>query len=186
MASLRRPLSRSVTACDCGSSPKAWKPLHSYSFSKSTAAMKPKATTSVNRFLLMNTQSYWNRDSACSRSASAFERIVEHELPRKPLFRIRAELHPPAWSWCKAMAGKRTNGDIPGNGRAMNRSLIAILLFASTHAGATSEAVKPRELVHPYPPTGPVEIAGTVAVNKVLRTMQHYAMPAFTDLLALH
>jgi tripartite-type tricarboxylate transporter receptor subunit TctC len=68
----------------------------------------------------------------------------------------------------------------------MHRLLIALLFFPFTHAQASSEAVKPRELVHPYPATGPVEIAGTVAVNKVLRTMQRYAMPAFTDVLALH
>lgn len=42
------------------------------------------------------------------------------------------------------------------------------------------------QLVHPYPPTGPIEVAGAPSANKVLRTVQRYAMPAFTDLLAEH
>jgi len=47
-------------------------------------------------------------------------------------------------------------------------------------------APRPLELVHPYPPTGPYEVAGTNQANKVLRTMQRYAVPPLTDLLATH
>lgn len=63
----------------------------------------------------------------------------------------------------------------------MSRFLIAILWLTFGHATAAS-----RELVHPYPPTGPVEIAGTAAAGKVLRTVQRYSVPAFTDVLAAH
>jgi tripartite-type tricarboxylate transporter receptor subunit TctC len=63
---------------------------------------------------------------------------------------------------------------------------IAVLCVVCGQAAASSLPLKPRELVHPYPPTGPVEVAGTVQANKVLRTMQRYAVPAFTDVLAMH
>ncbi|HYH41545.1 MAG TPA: tripartite tricarboxylate transporter substrate-binding protein [Burkholderiales bacterium] len=57
--------------------------------------------------------------------------------------------------------------------------LILSPAFASTPAG-------PRALVHAYPPTGPAEVAGVALASKVLRTMQQHAVPAFTDVLALH
>ena len=60
-------------------------------------------------------------------------------------------------------------------------------LFALMLSCACLHAVaSPRELVHPYPPTGPFEVAGTNQANRVLRTMQRYAMPPLTDLLATH
>ena len=62
----------------------------------------------------------------------------------------------------------------------------AIFCFATLHAGVAMPAPTPRELVHPYPPTGPYEVAGTNQANKVLRTMQRYAVPPLTDLLATH
>ena len=68
----------------------------------------------------------------------------------------------------------------------MRHFLIAIVCLACDAAGASTHAVKPRELVHAYPPTGPAEIAGTALSSKVLRTMQRYAVPAFTDVLAMH
>lgn len=68
----------------------------------------------------------------------------------------------------------------------MRHFLIAILCVVCGQAAASSHAVKPRELVHPYPPSGAAEVTGAVAANKVLRTMQGYVAPAFTDILALH
>ena len=64
--------------------------------------------------------------------------------------------------------------------------LIAVLYFACQQAAAAGDAGKGRELVHAYPPTGPAEVTGTSASSRVLRTMQRYAMPAFTDMLAAH
>jgi tripartite-type tricarboxylate transporter receptor subunit TctC len=68
----------------------------------------------------------------------------------------------------------------------MRRLLLSIWLMASASVVAATRAPEPRELVHPYPPTGPLEVTGVVAASKVLRTVQRYAMPPFTDLLALH
>jgi len=65
----------------------------------------------------------------------------------------------------------------------MRNVLIAVLYFACQQAAAAGDG---RELVHAYPPTGPIEVAGTSASSRVMRTMQRYAMPAFTDILALH
>ena len=65
------------------------------------------------------------------------------------------------------------------------RRFLPVVLFlaaASGHAGAPRGG----ELVHPYPPSGPAEVAGTPVSGKVLRTMQQHAVPAFTDVLALH
>src|SRR5438552_2798267 len=68
----------------------------------------------------------------------------------------------------------------------MRHFLIAALLLACGQTAAAARAPEPIQLVHPFPPTGPVEIAGTVAANKVLRTVQNYSAPAFTDILAIH
>ena len=68
----------------------------------------------------------------------------------------------------------------------MRKLLIAAVCFACQQAAAAGDAGKARELVHAYPPTGPTEVAGTSASSRVLRTMQRYAMPAFTDVLASH
>ena len=65
------------------------------------------------------------------------------------------------------------------------RSLLIALCFACS-AQAAADAPKPRELVHPFPPTGPIEVAGSVRANKVMRAMQRYATTAFTDPLAMH
>src|SRR5437763_6733197 len=68
---------------------------------------------------------------------------------------------------------------------AMRYFVIALLCLACNHAAASSH-VRPRELIHPYPPTGPAEVAGTTQASKMLRTMQRYTVPAFTDLLATY
>ena len=60
----------------------------------------------------------------------------------------------------------------------------ALLSLACMHAGALSP--EPRELVHPYPATGPFEVAGSTPANRVLRAMQRYATPPLTDVLATH
>jgi tripartite-type tricarboxylate transporter receptor subunit TctC len=69
---------------------------------------------------------------------------------------------------------------------AMRHFLVAILGLTFGHAAASGHTGGARELVHAYPPTGPVEVAGTAVASKMLRTMQRHSMPAFTDLLALH
>jgi tripartite-type tricarboxylate transporter receptor subunit TctC len=61
--------------------------------------------------------------------------------------------------------------------------LSALACLGMSHTAAHGVV---RELVHAYPPHGPAEVVGAVAGNRVLRTMQRYSMPAFTDLLALH
>ena len=68
----------------------------------------------------------------------------------------------------------------------MRRLLIVLLCSACAQSALADSAVRPRELVHPFPATGPIEIAGTTAADKVLRTMQRYANVPFTDLLASH
>ncbi len=64
-----------------------------------------------------------------------------------------------------------------------NGLIAACFMFGQA---AAVHALEPRELVHGYGPTGPAEVAGTAAASKVLRTMQRHAVPAFTDMLALH
>ena len=61
-----------------------------------------------------------------------------------------------------------------------------LLLCLVWPAAALPAAPTPRELVHPFPPTGPHEVAGAVRGNRVMRAMQRYSTSAFTDLLALH
>src|SRR5688500_12996127 len=68
---------------------------------------------------------------------------------------------------------------------AREASVVAILCL-TWPALAPAAAPKPRELVHPFPPTGPVEVAGAVQANRVMRAVQRYAHPAFSDALALH
>jgi tripartite-type tricarboxylate transporter receptor subunit TctC len=64
------------------------------------------------------------------------------------------------------------------------------LLFVALCVGVPTQVVagtpKARELIHAYPSTGPVEVSGHVTANKVLRTMQRHATPAFSDVLAAH
>lgn len=67
----------------------------------------------------------------------------------------------------------------------MRVTLIVLFAVTAMQVGAT-RASGPRELVHPFPPAGPSEVAGTSPSDKVLRTMQRYAAPAFTDVLAMH
>jgi tripartite-type tricarboxylate transporter receptor subunit TctC len=62
----------------------------------------------------------------------------------------------------------------------MRRSFLVISMLA-LHA-----SVSARELVHPFPPGGPVEVIGASRANRALRAMQRYAAPAFTDTLATH
>jgi tripartite-type tricarboxylate transporter receptor subunit TctC len=68
----------------------------------------------------------------------------------------------------------------------MRHWLVAILGFAIGLGAAPGRASSPRELVHAFPPTGPVEVAGVPVASKALRTMQQHAVPAFTDVLAQH
>ena len=64
--------------------------------------------------------------------------------------------------------------------------VLALVLCLVWSAAAFSAAPKPRELVHPFPATGPVEVAGALRGNRVMRAMQRYSSSAFTDHLALH
>ncbi|HYC46830.1 MAG TPA: tripartite tricarboxylate transporter substrate-binding protein [Burkholderiales bacterium] len=66
----------------------------------------------------------------------------------------------------------------------MRLSILVVCLSCATAACAAAPG--PRELVHPFPPTGPVEVAGAVQANRVMRAIQRYATPTFTDLLAMH
>lgn len=59
-----------------------------------------------------------------------------------------------------------------------------VLLAALTAAQAAAYPEKEIRLINPYPATGPVDIAGSVAANKVLRMVQSYSAPSLTDLLA--
>jgi tripartite-type tricarboxylate transporter receptor subunit TctC len=68
----------------------------------------------------------------------------------------------------------------------MRSLLVPALCILCTSAAAAADAVPVRELVHPFPPAGPVEVSGASISNRVLRTLQHYAAPAFTDILAMH
>jgi tripartite-type tricarboxylate transporter receptor subunit TctC len=68
----------------------------------------------------------------------------------------------------------------------MHHRLLAIAFLATAPVVASGFATPSRELVHAYPPTGPVEVAGAPVASKVLRTMQQHAVPAFTDVLAQH
>jgi len=68
----------------------------------------------------------------------------------------------------------------------MRLFVIALFLLTAVQAATTGAASGPRELVYPFPPAGPAEVVGTAASDKVLRTMQRYAAPAFTDVLAMH
>ena len=65
-------------------------------------------------------------------------------------------------------------------------SLVAVLLVLCVSAAAADVQSKQRELVHGFPPAGPVELSGTVPGSKVMRTVERYAVPAWTDLLAMH
>src|ERR1043166_8862030 len=68
----------------------------------------------------------------------------------------------------------------------MRRVSIAALAFGCVQLSATAAGLPPAQLVHPFPPAGPAEVVGTGTADKVLRTMQRYAVPAFTDVLAMH
>jgi tripartite-type tricarboxylate transporter receptor subunit TctC len=68
----------------------------------------------------------------------------------------------------------------------MRLILIAVFAVSSAHVAVTRAASGPRELVYAFPPAGPAEVVGTAPSDKVLRTMQRYAAPAFTDVLAMH
>ena len=68
----------------------------------------------------------------------------------------------------------------------MRHVLVAALACGCTQLTAIAGGLDPVQLVHAFPPAGPAEVVGTAASDKVLRTMQHYAVPAFTDILAMH
>lgn len=61
--------------------------------------------------------------------------------------------------------------------------ILILPLLAAVPAGAVFPE-RPITLVLPYPITGSAEIAGTPAINKVLRAMQSHAVPPITDILA--
>ena len=64
--------------------------------------------------------------------------------------------------------------------------LLSLLCAACAPTFASTGPAQPRALVHGFQPTGPIEISGTLPANRVLRTMQRYAVPAWSDLLATH
>ena len=68
----------------------------------------------------------------------------------------------------------------------MRNVLVAALALGCTQLTAIAGGLDPVQLVHAFPPAGPAEVVGTAASDKVLRAMQHYAAPAFTDILAMH
>lgn len=59
----------------------------------------------------------------------------------------------------------------------------ALLALACSAAGAAYPEREIR-LVNPFPPTGPTEIAGSIATSKLLRVIQVYGAPSLTDALA--
>jgi tripartite-type tricarboxylate transporter receptor subunit TctC len=63
------------------------------------------------------------------------------------------------------------------------RSPAALCLLLATCAAAAHPDREIR-LINPYPASGPVDLAGSVPVNRVLRLMQNHAAPALTDILA--
>lgn len=63
---------------------------------------------------------------------------------------------------------------------------VAALILAQASARAASIHPEQRQLVHGFPPTGPVEVSGTAPASKVLRAVERYAAPAWSDLLAMH
>jgi len=65
-------------------------------------------------------------------------------------------------------------------------SIVTAFLVLYASASAAGVHSKQRELVHGFPPTGPVELSGAPPASKVLRAVERYAVPAWTDLLAMH
>ncbi|MBI4195643.1 MAG: tripartite tricarboxylate transporter substrate binding protein [Betaproteobacteria bacterium] len=66
------------------------------------------------------------------------------------------------------------------------RAVAAIILLCAALDAADAEAYPDKEitLVNPFPATGPVEVAGSVAINKVLRLLHDQIAPSVTDALA--
>lgn len=64
--------------------------------------------------------------------------------------------------------------------------LVIFCIACSAHAAGGGHTSNPRQLIHAFPPGGPLEVAGTPVAGKTLRTLQRYAVPAFTDILAAH
>jgi len=62
----------------------------------------------------------------------------------------------------------------------------AVLMLCVACGTDALAALQPRELVHPFPPTGPIEVAGAVQANRVMRAIQRYSTSVFTDTLARH
>src|SRR6478672_325165 len=84
------------------------------------------------------------------------------------------------------MATNRNHDYVRHLQRTMRCSLFLLLCAACAQSVASPDAVTPRVLIHGFQATGPAEITGTVPANRVLRTMQQYAVPAWSDLLATH
>lgn len=63
---------------------------------------------------------------------------------------------------------------------------LAVALAPSSATGTSGSPERGIRLVNPYPATGPVDIAGSVATNKILRLVQDYSSPSLTDVLAWH
>ena len=67
----------------------------------------------------------------------------------------------------------------------MNRRIrLALAYVAIALTLAISPSAVGIELVNPYPAVGPREISGSTPANRVLRTMQHHAVPPVTDILS--
>src|SRR5690348_5712167 len=68
----------------------------------------------------------------------------------------------------------------------MGRLFVAAIALAWLQLSAAATELNSVQLIHAFPAAGPAEVVGTAAADKVLRTMQRYAVPAFTDVLAMH
>jgi tripartite-type tricarboxylate transporter receptor subunit TctC len=84
------------------------------------------------------------------------------------------------------MATNRNHGYVRHLQRTMRCFLFLLMCAAGAESVAAPDAVTPRMLIHGFQATGPAEITGTLPANRVLRTMQQYAVPAWSDLLATH
>jgi tripartite-type tricarboxylate transporter receptor subunit TctC len=71
---------------------------------------------------------------------------------------------------------------------AVFHSLLIVAALALGSAGSTpalADPYKPIVLINTYPPTGPADIVGRTATNKMLKLMTTFAAPALTDVLAV-
>jgi len=64
------------------------------------------------------------------------------------------------------------------------RAVLGGMLVLGCAAAGAAYPEREIRLVNPFPPTGPMEIAGSIATNKILRVLQVYGAPSLTDTLA--